>query len=131
MQVVYIEIYEQTLPYFKKSLNRIPFLWARVHFRFTHHGTLQHVSSLTDGVMVMSAFTFFLFTQKFSSSSCKSLVCWKIFPFCWNESLGYLLNNFSISLPLNLQYYFSYYWRWLFSWFHLSYIWISLSYILV
>ena len=131
MQVVYIEIYEQTLPYFKKSLNRIPFLWTRVHFRSTYHGTLEHVSSLTDRVMVMSAFTFFLFIQTFSSSSCKTLVCWKIFPFCWNESLGHLLNNFSISLPLNLQYYFSYYWRWLFSWFHLSYIWISLSYILV
>ena len=129
MQVVYIEIYEQTLPYFKKSLNRIPFLWARVHFRSTLHETLEFVSSVRD--VVMPAFTFFLFTQKFSSSSCKFLVCCKIFPFFWNESLGYLLNNFSISLPLNLQYYFSHYWRWLFSWFQLSYIWISFSCILV
>ena len=71
---------------FRSFLVRTLFLWIRVHFRPAFPITLPTVSLLVDGRI--PAFTITLFTQKFSISSCKSLVYHKIFFFCWADSFG-------------------------------------------
>ena len=48
--------------------------------------TLRTASALMDDGML--ALTITLFMQKFPISSCKSLVCRKIFPFCRTDSFG-------------------------------------------
>ena len=73
--------------------------------------TLRTASALIDDGML--ALTITLFMQKFPISSCKSLVCRKIFPFCRTDSLVVLPEHFFVNLPPSLQYSFSYACRWL------------------
>ena len=65
---------------FQVIFGKIPFLWKWVHFRSVFRRTLRTVSLLMNGGI--PAFTNTLFLQKiFPISSCKRLVCCKIFLF--------------------------------------------------
>ena len=117
-----------------KFLVKIPFFWKLVHFRPAFHKTLWTISSLMDGGM--SAFTITLFTKKFPISSCKCLVCCKMFLFCRTDSFWVFSNYFSKTTKSPIFFFiclqvvaFEYYS--IVVWSYLWYFWISFSCILM
>ena len=72
---------------FRSFLVRISFLWKWVHFKSVFHRTLRIVSLLMDGEIPTFTITL-VFSRKFPISSCKCLVCRKIFLVRRTDSFG-------------------------------------------